>query len=240
MPSTRSRLRRTGTCWPRAFNGLVKTWNVSQELGQEDTLRAHLEGIGPLAFTPDGAVLATGGKYGGVKLWQVASGREIGTLEPGTEPAVELGTKLRLATTEVKAIAFSPDRVRLAVTGQVGTRILNLQTYQWNKATKKWPAKCSVFAPDGARLLVGGQMGVIAIEMSNRQPHSFSMRHAEAIAVSRDGRSWRRRGDRKDRVRAALGCGMQLRAPSMRASGAQAGCVRSCVGPRDAPRLGRL
>ena len=48
-----------------------------------------------MAFSPDGTTLASGGYAGAVKLWDVATRREIGTLTGHTA--------------DVRSVAFSPD-----------------------------------------------------------------------------------------------------------------------------------
>jgi WD40 repeat protein len=78
-----------------------------------------------LAFSPDGATLATAGANGGIRLWDVATQQEIGapmTAGPGA----------------VYALAFSPDGATLATAGGDGRARL------WNVAF-----------PAGAGLLAG-------------------------------------------------------------------------------------
>ena len=66
------------------------------------TLSGHQASLQALAFSPDGRLLATGSKDTTVKIWEVATGRELQTL---------FG-----AAGEVTSVAFSrPDGAHLAV-----------------------------------------------------------------------------------------------------------------------------
>lgn len=59
-----------------------------------DILLGHVQGVGGASFSPDGKTLATGSHDRKVKLWNLATGQEVATLE------VESG---------VAAVRFSPD-----------------------------------------------------------------------------------------------------------------------------------
>ena len=81
----------------------MKLWNVAT--GQlRQSVFGHTESVECLAFSPDGARLASGGFDSKVKLWDVATGAEVLTL---------LGDSVA-----VVSLTFSPDG-RLLVSGDL-------------------------------------------------------------------------------------------------------------------------
>ncbi len=79
----------------------VRLWDpATGELRQN--LQGHTKDVGGLAFTSDSRVLASGDWSGITKLWEVATGKELQTLE---QPST------------VKAVALRPDGGRLATAG---------------------------------------------------------------------------------------------------------------------------
>jgi WD40 repeat protein len=101
-------------------------WDV--DLGQRDTggrnvtaplqeLRGHSNFVYAVAFSPDGKFLATGSADHTAKIWQVDSGKELGTFG---------GSKQDDNDIEVRSVCFSPDGQRLATAGTDGAvRIWN-------------------------------------------------------------------------------------------------------------------
>jgi RNA polymerase sigma factor (sigma-70 family) len=95
-----------------------------------------------VAFSPDGATLATGGFAGEVGLWDVASGDRLATLKLGNAP--------------VRSIAFAPDGRVLAVNEErKGTRLWDLAA---SRETVLSSAGCGptapVFSPDSRLLAI--------------------------------------------------------------------------------------
>jgi WD40 repeat protein len=74
------------------------------------TIKHHQLGVYVIAFSPDGKILASGGREPAVFLWDVTTGKLHGTLE---------GLSGR-----VLSIAFAPDGRSLAVTDGVGTFVV--------------------------------------------------------------------------------------------------------------------
>jgi RNA polymerase sigma factor (sigma-70 family) len=116
----------------------------------------ELTQVGPaaLAFAPDGKTLATGGWDNHLVLWEVATGRNLRTLQAAKGPAI------------VDAVAFSPDG-RLLATGHH-----NAPVHLWDAATGKLVREieaddgvtwCLAFSPDGGWLATGGLDGRVRL-----------------------------------------------------------------------------
>lgn len=141
----------------------------------------HTEGINDVTFSPDGRTLATVSQDGEAKLWDVATGQEIGVLSGHARP--------------VKAVAFSPDSTVLATAGEDGFIIL------WNIATQdlitvlngqEGTVNDIAFAPDGERLLAGYASSALRLwDTANRRSLLRLLGHTSsvhAVAFSGDGR----------------------------------------------------
>src|SRR5712692_3228085 len=98
-----------------------------------------------VAFSPDGKTLAAGSWDGAVRLWEVASGKELRQFDKQQAP--------------VRSVAFSPDGKMLACGGEGSAIVL------WDPATAKelrrlvghrGPITFVLFSPDGKLLASKG------------------------------------------------------------------------------------
>jgi WD40 repeat protein len=160
--------------------GRVLVWDT--ESGKQVADVGPATAVASVALSPEGTRLATGGDYpdNTVRLWDVATGREIHTL--------------RGHTNRIASVAFSPDGKLIASGSQDQTVRL------WDAAAGKLLAHMTghtgdvtrvLFSPDGKRLasvsddatvrLWGGATGErIAVLLGHRAPIS-------QVAFSRDG-----------------------------------------------------
>ncbi len=144
------------------------------------TLEGHTRGANSVAFSPDGAILASGSDDGTLKLWNVATRTGVATLE-GHAGAVN-------------SVAFSPDGATLASGSNRGTLKL------WNLAARTGVATLEghagavnsvAFSPDGATLASGSDDGTLKLwnvatiqEKHTLTGHTASVR---SVAFSSDG-----------------------------------------------------
>ncbi len=134
----------------------LKLWDLAtgQERFTLESVMVPLDGQPPMAFSPDGKLLATlwaNRRERAVKLWDVATGKELAALKQK-----EIGTQL----------TFSPNGKHLACADQMGAVTL------WETATRKelgtfnkhplglssYQLYSLVFSRDGRILATGGQV----------------------------------------------------------------------------------
>ena len=141
------------TLWEE--DGMVQLWNVGRTPEVVATLEGEssqfADGVGSVAFSPDGRLLAAGDRAGRILLWDVGREEVIATLK---EEFADI------------AVAFSPDG-RLVATGTspLGQSAWGGRVRLWDVATRKAVATLELasigdvssvsFSPDGTTLAAG-------------------------------------------------------------------------------------
>ena len=137
-----------------------------------------------LAFSPDGALLASGGRGndGTIRLWDVATRQAIAT-------ATLEGHQL-----QVFSLAFSPDGTLLASASRDGTMLLwDIATRQATALPKAYTGRIFslAFSPDGTLLASGGRDAMVRLwNVTTRQNIATFAGHTDwvlSVAFSSDG-----------------------------------------------------
>ncbi len=195
-PAGRNGAAGNGEPVPDDKPGEVRLWDTAR--GQtRAVLSGHRSGIFALAYSPDGATLASASWDGTVKLWDPATGQERATLaEEGISPAAR-------PSSEVWCLAFSPDGKTLAAgTGELRVRTRPGEVRLWDLGTRRVRLTLrghtgGVFAvaysPDGKTLATGSNDATVklwdAVTGQERATLSGHTRWVRAVAFSPDGKT---------------------------------------------------
>jgi len=164
----------------RGADNTVRLWNL--RTGREvRRMGGHADTVSGVAFSPDGALLASASWDGTVRLWDTATGRgRVG---------------FRGHAGRVLSVAFSPDGARVVSASRDGTARLwdaasgaELRRFDGHQGDVNWAA----FSPDGQYIATGGADGsarlwdaATGVELRRFDGHTGAV---NVVAFSPDGR----------------------------------------------------
>lgn len=161
--------------------GEIRIWNPNTGVLIR-TISAHRKLVRSVAFGPSSKLLASASEDGTVKLWEVATGREVRTLQHSDR---------------VSSVAFSPDG-KLLASGDSIFGIAKGTVKLWEVATGREVRTLTlpdgvydvIFSPDGRFLAVGSRNINIWDMTTGREVRTFSLGNltVHSITFSPDGR----------------------------------------------------
>ncbi|MBX3746037.1 MAG: WD40 repeat domain-containing protein [Verrucomicrobiae bacterium] len=186
LPWLAKALRADAGSSTREFAHRTRIASVLQEMPDLRAIRFHQRLIQHAAFSPDGSRAATASYDGTVRVWDTATGAEIGLPRPHANPGAGLTLLFR--------VDFSPDGSRLVSAGNLDARL-------WDTASGRLlspplphanEVRVARFSPDGSRILTASLDRTIRCwSATTGQPIGAPMSHEAGILVadwSPDGR----------------------------------------------------
>jgi WD40 repeat protein len=160
----------------------VNSHNLSGKFVLEKTLKGHSNLVNSVVISPDGRTLASGSKDETIKIWNIATGQEIRTLN---------GHSSFVAW--VNSVAISPDSRTLASGSEDKTiKIWNIATGQEIRTGHSAWVRSVAISPDG-RTLAGNNFDNIKIwniatgqEIRTLNGHSYEV---TSVAISPDSKT---------------------------------------------------
>lgn len=129
-----------------SFDGTIWLWDMARGGVKRMELEGHTDAIYSIAFSPNGALLASGSRDNSVRIWDIQTGKEL---------------FFSLAhNAEVHSVAFGPDGALLASGGGDGKiRLWDVKNDQEKIVLDAHPiqVECLAFSPDGKFLASAGQ-----------------------------------------------------------------------------------
>lgn len=156
-----------------SFDKTIEIWDITTDKPPRHLIE-FVTDWGPIAFMPDGNILASGSdSHAATDLWSTHTGKRIATLKTPGNWINDLLVRLRLRDSSIYALAFTHDGNTLAV----GTRDKHIQL--WNVTDQqhigsleghKYVVCELAFSPDGNTLTSGDTSGKIHLwEMSTHR-----------------------------------------------------------------------